>query len=130
MQAVCIGGGYIGMECAAVLAMNGLDVTMVFPESRIMERLLTPELAAFYEGFYSSKGIKMLKGELVTALEGSAGRVTQAVLKSGEKLATDLVIVGVGARPNVELVKGQVELLEGPPGGIKTNGHLQVGFPV
>lgn len=49
---MCIGGGYIGMECAAALALNGLDVTMVFPESRLMERLFTPELAAFYEGFY------------------------------------------------------------------------------
>lgn len=41
------------MECAAALALNGLDVTMVFPESRLMERLFTPELAAFYEGFYT-----------------------------------------------------------------------------
>ena len=38
MQAVCIGGGYIGMECAAVLALNGLDVTMVFPEDRCVCR--------------------------------------------------------------------------------------------
>jgi len=53
LQAVCIGGGYIGMECAAGLAMQGLDVTMVFPESRLMERLFTPELAAFYEGYYA-----------------------------------------------------------------------------
>ncbi len=63
------------MECAAALSMNQLDVTMVFPEATVMSRLFTPEIAAFYEGFYKEKGIKILKGELVTSLEGQAGKV-------------------------------------------------------
>lgn len=153
------------MECAAALSMNQLDVTMVFPEATVMPRLFTPEMAAFYEGFYKEKGIKILKGELVTSLEGQAGKVgghacghgqfdvgalwlfvwricirltstgsyfiwvqvTHAVLKSGTRLECSLVLVGVGARPNTELFNaGQLELLQGPPGGIKVNGHLQV----
>lgn len=52
-QAVAVGGGYIGLECAAALAMNGLDVTVVFPEDRFMSRLFNPEIAAFYESFYA-----------------------------------------------------------------------------
>ena len=46
-------------------------------------------------------------------------QVTTTVLKSGEEIQSDLVVVGVGARPNIELIKGQVDLLEDKPGGIK-----------
>lgn len=128
-KAVCVGGGYIGMECAACLAMNGLDVTIVFPEDRMMSRLFTPEIAAFYESFYAEKGIKILKGDTVTALEGADGKVSVAVLKSGGRLDCSLVLVGVGARPNTDLFKGQVELMEKAPGGITVNGQLQSSNP-
>lgn len=125
-KAVCIGGGYIGMECAAALALNGLDVTMVFPESRLMERFFTEEIAAFYEAFYESKGIKLVKGDLAAGFRGSDdGTVTHTLLKSGNELESSLVIVGVGARPNVELFAGQVDTLQGPPGGIKVDSHLR-----
>lgn len=128
-KAVCIGGGYIGMECAAGLALNGLDVTMVFPEGRMMERLFTPELATFYEDFYKGKGIKLMKGDLAVSLEGQEGQVTHTVLKSGTKLESSLVLVGVGARPNTQLFQGQLDLLEGAPGGIKVNNRLQSSNP-
>ncbi|PSC73208.1 monodehydroascorbate reductase [Micractinium conductrix] len=128
-KAVCVGGGYIGMECAACLAMNGLDVTVVFPEDRMMSRLFTPEIAAFYEMFYADKGIKLIKGDVVTALEGTDGKVATAVLKSGARLEASLVLVGVGARPNTELFAGQLDLVQGPPGGIKVDGHLQTSNP-
>ena len=76
---------------------------------------------------HAGKGIKILKGDVVAALEGGAdGRVATAVLKSGARLGASLVLVGVGARPNIELLAGQAELLSGPPGGIKVNEHLQV----
>lgn len=94
-----------------------------------MERVFTPELASFYESFYADKGVKMLKGDLVTALEGEGGHVTTAVLKSGARVPTSLVVVGTGARPNVELLSGQVEMVEGPPGGIKTDGRFRTSAP-
>ncbi|KAI8107930.1 hypothetical protein M9435_002957 [Picochlorum sp. BPE23] len=125
-KAVCIGGGYIGMECAAALAMNNLEVTMVFPESRLFERLFTPEIAEFYEKFYADKGITLVKGALCKSLEGDeTGSVTTAVLDNGTKVQCDLVVVGIGARPNTEIFKGQVDLVDGPPGGIKVNSKLQ-----
>ncbi|KAI8111300.1 hypothetical protein M9434_004872 [Picochlorum sp. BPE23] len=125
-KAVCIGGGYIGMECAAALAMNNLEVTMVFPESRLFERLFTPEIAEFYEKFYAEKGITLVKGALCKSLEGDeTGSVTTAVLDNGTKVQCDLVVVGIGARPNTEIFKGQVDLVDGPPGGIKVNSKLQ-----
>ena len=128
-KVVCIGGGYIGMECAAALAMNDVDVTMVFPESRLMERLLTPELASFYEKFYTDKGIKIIKGALASGFRGENGAVTHTLLKDGTELESSLVVVGVGARPNVELFTGQLDLVQGPPGGIKVDSSLRTSVP-
>eukprot|EP00798_Chlamydomonas_sp_ICE-L_P019363 gene19363-26011_t len=54
-KAVVVGGGYIGMEVAAQLASNGIPSTIVMPEDRLLARLFTPELAAFYESYYQSK---------------------------------------------------------------------------
>jgi monodehydroascorbate reductase (NADH) len=125
-KALCIGGGYIGMECAAALCLNGLEVTMVFPEAWLFQRLLTSDMADFYESVYAEKGIKMIKGALCKSLEGNnEGFVTRALLDNGESVDADVVVVGIGARPNVSLFDGQLELVSGPPGGIKVNSHLQ-----
>lgn len=128
-KAVVVGGGYIGMEVAAGLSMWGLDVTMVFPESRLMERFFTPEIAAFYEEVYAGKGIKMVKGELCSGFTGAEGKVASVQLKGGSSLPADVVVVGVGATPNIELAKGQVQLLESRPGGVQVNQHLQTSEP-
>jgi len=127
-KAVVVGGGYIGLECAAALQMNGLDVTIVFPEDRFMERLFTPEIADFYQKFYTDKGIKIVSKDTVTEF-GGEGKVKTSVLKSGKKLESDIVIVGVGARPNTDMFKGQLDFLEDKPGGIKVNGKLQTSNP-
>ena len=74
-QATVIGGGYIGMETAAGLNKNGLDVTLVFPEKHLMERLFTPEVAQFYEKYYTDKGITLKSGSLATEFEGKDGVV-------------------------------------------------------
>ncbi len=63
------------MEVAAGLASNGLPVTMVFPEDRILSRLLTPQLAAVYERLYDAKGVKMIKEARVTGFGGADGKV-------------------------------------------------------
>ncbi|KAK9917100.1 hypothetical protein WJX75_000871 [Coccomyxa subellipsoidea] len=128
-RATIVGGGYIGMETAACLSKNGLEVTLVFPEKHLMERLFTPEMAAFYEKVYTDKGIKLKPGALAASFEGEDGHVTTTVLKSGEKIESDIVLVGVGAKPNVEMFKGQLELLEDRPGGIKVDGHLRTSNP-
>jgi monodehydroascorbate reductase (NADH) len=126
----CIGGGYIGMETAAAIALHGVPVTMVFPESRMFARLFTPELSAFYEGFYESKGVRLLRGALAQGFEGDAdGRVAATLLKGGGRVEGSLVVVGVGARPNTELFKGQLEMLDGPPGGIKVDGRMATSVP-
>jgi monodehydroascorbate reductase (NADH) len=66
-----------------------------------------------------------ISGAKLSALMCCFAQVTTTVLKSGEKIESDIVLVGVGARPNVELFKGQIELLEQRPGGIKVSQLLQ-----
>ena len=83
MQATVVGGGYIGLECAAALALNDLEVSIVFPEDRFMARLFTPEIADFYEKFYAEKGIKIYKEDTVTGFEGKDGKVWLLASKPG-----------------------------------------------
>jgi NADPH-dependent 2,4-dienoyl-CoA reductase/sulfur reductase-like enzyme len=75
LQATVIGGGYIGLETAAGLAKNGLEVTIVFPEKHFMERLFTPEIAAFYEEYYAKKGVIIKSGNVATSFQGKDGHV-------------------------------------------------------
>ncbi|GFR52753.1 hypothetical protein Agub_g15360 [Astrephomene gubernaculifera] len=130
-KAVVVGGGYIGMEVAAGLAANGLPVTMVFPDERLMQRLFTPQLAAVYERLYEGKGVKVLKGVKVTGFAGADGKVTavEYVAAAGgeaQQLEASLVVVGVGARANVELFAGQLEVAAG---GIKVDGQMATSVP-
>jgi len=62
--AVVVGGGYMGLEVAAALVLNGVSVTVVMPSDRVLDRLFTAEIASHYERFYESKGVKFIKGML------------------------------------------------------------------
>ncbi|XVF14087.1 hypothetical protein REPUB_Repub09cG0026900 [Reevesia pubescens] len=122
-NAVVIGGGYIGMECAASLVINKINVTMVFPEAHCMARLFTPKIASYYEGYYQSKGVKFIKGTVLSSFEfDSSRKVTAVNLRDGSQLPADMVLVGIGIRPNTSLFEGQLML---DKGGIKVNGKFQ-----
>ncbi|KAJ0985855.1 hypothetical protein J5N97_004211 [Dioscorea zingiberensis] len=122
-NAVVIGGGYIGMECAAALVTNRIKVTMVFPEAHCMARLFTPKIADFYEGHYESKGVNFIKGTVLTSFESdSEGKVTAVILRDGTRVPTDMVVVGIGIRANTALFDGQLVIEKG---GIKVNGRMQ-----
>ncbi|KAH7276413.1 hypothetical protein KP509_39G006100 [Ceratopteris richardii] len=121
--AVVIGGGYIGMECAAALISNNIGVTMVFPEHHFMARLFTAEIAAFYEDYYMKRGVNFIKGTVMAAFESDENKnVTAVVLKDGTHIKADMVVVGIGIRPNISLFEGQLALEKG---GIKVNGKMQ-----
>lgn len=125
-NAVVIGGGYIGMECAASLVINKINVTMVFPEAQFMARLFTPKIASFYEQYYVSKGVKFVKGTVLSSFEiDSNKKVTAVILRDGSRLPADMVVVGIGIRPNTTLFEGQLTLEKG---GIKANGRLQASY--
>jgi NADPH-dependent 2,4-dienoyl-CoA reductase/sulfur reductase-like enzyme len=97
---VVIGGGFIGSELAASLISNGAKVTMIFPEPAINWRLLPGALADFVTGYYRDKGVDVRTEALVSGVE--AGRVT---LASGESVAADTIVAGLGIVPQTELAE-------------------------
>ncbi|CAK7343404.1 unnamed protein product [Dovyalis caffra] len=126
-KAVIVGGGYIGLELSAALRINNLDVTMVYPEPWCMPRLFTAGIAAFYEGYYANKGVKIIKGTVAVGFNAdSNGEVKEVKLKDGRVLEADIVVVGVGGRPLITLFKGQVEEEKG---GIKTDAFFKTSIP-
>lgn len=101
-RAVIVGGGYIGLETAAVLRKLGMAVTVLEAMPRLLHRVTTPEVSAFYQRVHAEEGVDIRCGEGVTALEG-ASRVTGVLCASGERLPADLVVVGIGVQANTEL---------------------------
>ena len=103
-RALVLGGSFIGAEVAASLSQLGLDVTMVFPETRLLERVVPEELSNFLKAKYEARGIRILTSTKPESLEGD-GVVTHAKLSNGEVLNVDLVVMGVGVRLNTQLAK-------------------------
>jgi NADPH-dependent 2,4-dienoyl-CoA reductase/sulfur reductase-like enzyme len=97
-RVVVIGGGFIGSEIAAALAMSGTPVTMVFPEPGIGARIFPASISAALNDHYRERGVDVLAGVSVTGID--RGRVT---LGDGRTLAADAIAAGLGIDPNVEL---------------------------
>ncbi len=97
-----IGGGFIGSEIAAALAMNGKKVTMLFPEEGIGSRIFPKELYEYLNSFFRQKGVEVLTGIQVNDLLKKDGAF-QIITKEGKAVQVDGVIAGVGIQPNVEL---------------------------
>ena len=99
-----IGGGFIGTEVAAALAMNGKKVTMIFPGHEIGERIFPRDLAQYVSGLYKTKGVELLGGEKVVASEV---RGDQRALKttSGKTVLVDAAVAGIGIEPNIALAE-------------------------
>lgn len=130
---VVVGGGYIGAETAAALVAWSLPgtLTAVFPEERLMERILSPAASSFYEGHYTKQGVRLLKGRTVVGFgaggaDGDGGRLASVTLSDGSTLPASLCIVGVGARPVTDLLaSGGAAVLAGPPGGLALDASLR-----
>jgi 3-phenylpropionate/trans-cinnamate dioxygenase ferredoxin reductase subunit len=99
-----IGGGFIGSELAAALAMNDEDAVMIFPEEGIGGGHFPLDLSKFLNDYYREKGVEVLAGELVSGLETRGDKL---VLKtnSGQEVEVDSVLAGIGIIPNVELAR-------------------------
>ncbi|HEX5449485.1 MAG TPA: FAD-dependent oxidoreductase [Gaiellaceae bacterium] len=97
-----IGGGFIGSEIAAALAMNGQTVTMVFPEPGIGARIFPANLSAFVTGYYREKGVELLADASVTGIERTGG-VARVATKDGRTLEADVIVAGLGIEPRTEL---------------------------
>ena len=124
-RAVVIGGGFIGMEVAAVLAQKGTEVTMVLNDDRIWKRLFTAEMSNFFEQYYAARKVRILKSSSVKELQGDT-TVRSAVLNNGETIQCDLVVAGIGVEPVVDLASsGGLDVNN----GIVVNEYLQTKDP-
>jgi NADPH-dependent 2,4-dienoyl-CoA reductase/sulfur reductase-like enzyme len=101
---VVIGGGFIGSEIAAALAMNGRPVTMVFPEPGIGARIFPSDLSAFVTDYYRARGVNVLTGTSVTAID-RVGSTVYVTTGDGRRLETDAVVAGLGLEPSTELAE-------------------------
>ncbi|NQZ72021.1 MAG: FAD-dependent oxidoreductase, partial [Dinoroseobacter sp.] len=106
--ALVVGGGYIGLEAAAVLRKLGLSVTLIEMADRILGRVAAPETADYFRALHKGHGVDLREGIGLDHLTGGT-HVTGAVLTDGSVVPADLVIVGVGIEPNARIAQ-DVEL--------------------
>ena len=101
-RVVIVGGGYIGLEVAAVARGEGREVAVLEAEDRVMKRVTSPVISHFMQDFHRNRGVDIRLGARLAAIEGE-GKVAQVRLADGAALPADLVLLAVGARPNDDL---------------------------
>ncbi|HKS60332.1 MAG TPA: FAD-dependent oxidoreductase [Xanthobacteraceae bacterium] len=101
-RVVIVGGGYIGLEVAAVARGEGREVAVLEAEERVMKRVTSPVISHFMQDFHRNRGVDIRLGARLAAIEGD-GNVAQVRLGDGTTLPADLVLLAVGARPNDDL---------------------------
>ncbi len=103
-KVIIVGGGYIGLEAAAVASKLGLDVTVLEMAPRILQRVAAPETSDYVRSMHQAHGVKVLESTGLDRLVGTS-LVSGALLKDGRTLPADFVIVGVGITPNSHLAE-------------------------
>ncbi|TAN07234.1 MAG: NAD(P)/FAD-dependent oxidoreductase [Rhodanobacteraceae bacterium] len=120
-----IGGGFIGSEIAAAMAMNGCKVTMLFPEDAIGARVYPESLADAVTAYFREKGVDVRAGAKVKGGSSGTGGTTLE-LENGDSVRADAVVAGLGITPNVKLAEDAGLAVDN---GIIVNDHLQTSDP-
>ena len=103
---VVIGGGFIGLELTAVARTLGKSVTVLEAQPRLMPRVVAPAISEFYRELHAGHGVTVLCGATVSEIIGDKGKVRAVAVNGGRTFPADLVLVGIGVVPNVELAQG------------------------
>jgi 3-phenylpropionate/trans-cinnamate dioxygenase ferredoxin reductase component len=125
---VLIGGSYIATEVAASLTLLGTKCSLVMMEDVTLERFYGQEVGQFFQGVLEEHGIEVHGRDELERFEGSDGRVTKVVTKSGKELPAECVVIGAGVTPDVTLAKG-AGLEIGDAGGVKCSSTLESSAP-
>ncbi|MCU1235055.1 MAG: FAD-dependent pyridine nucleotide-disulfide oxidoreductase [Candidatus Solibacter sp.] len=115
-RATVIGGGFIGMEVASVLAGQSIEVTMAMRESRVWEHFFTPELSRLFEDYYTARGVHLMKNASATQLREQSD-------------AAELAVAGVGAEPVLDFLEGSGIAIDKGDKGVTVNENLETNIP-
>lgn len=124
--AVIVGGGYIGLETAALLRKLGMNVCILETMDRVLQRVTSKEISAFYTRIHQEEGVEIKTGVMATEIVGSTGRAEAVICDSGIKVDAALVIIGIGVVPNTQLAEDCGITVEN---GIKVNEFAQTSDP-
>jgi NADPH-dependent 2,4-dienoyl-CoA reductase/sulfur reductase-like enzyme/nitrite reductase/ring-hydroxylating ferredoxin subunit len=120
-RAIVVGASFIGLEAAAALRARSIEVDVVAPEAHPMERILGPDLSAFVRALHEQHGVRFHLQDTVQSIEGE-----RATLNSGVALDADLVVMGVGVRPRLQLAQAAGLTVDR---GVVVNSLLQTSAP-
>ena len=124
-NAVIVGGGYIGLETAAVLNRKGMNVTVLEMMERVLQRVTAPVVSEFYTRIHEEEGVSIRCGIGVTGFKGN-GRVAKVLCSDGSEFPADLVIIGIGILPNTALAEAAGLQVDN---GIVVNAQAQTSDP-
>ncbi|MBA3896661.1 MAG: FAD-dependent oxidoreductase [Sphingomonadaceae bacterium] len=125
-HAVVVGGGYIGLEAAAVLTKLGKKVTVIEALDRVLARVAGEPLSRFYEAEHRAHGVDVRLDATVDRIEAEGGRVSGVHLVGGEVLACEMVIVGIGIIPAIEPLRAGGAVCSN---GVEVDGHCRTSLP-
>ncbi|QAY63723.1 NAD(P)/FAD-dependent oxidoreductase [Xylanimonas allomyrinae] len=130
-EVAVVGDGWIGLEVAASARQLGLDVTVIGRGTHPLGRVLGPEMGEVYAQLHTRHGVRLLRRASVVGFTGAEGRVTGVDLADGTHVAASVVVVGVGASPNVGLAAGAGLTLRpaAEGGGVVVDGTLRTAHP-
>jgi NAD(P)H-nitrite reductase large subunit len=104
-KAVILGGGLIGLKAAEGLEAKGVDITVIELADRILSPVLDTQASAIIQKVFENKGVKFMTQHTILEIVGEDGQVNGVLLDKGERLECDMVVVAIGVRPRIELVK-------------------------
>lgn len=122
---VIVGGGFIGLEVAAVARKQGLEVTLLEGLPRVLARVTAPQVSAFFEQIHRDAGVDLRTNAAVAGIKGTPS-ASHVVLGDGEEIEADLIIVGIGLIPNTELAEAAGLEIDN---GIVVNEQAQTSDP-